>query len=144
MGPEPFDPKFNKNYIYISLKKKEKKIKDLLIDQNFVSGIGNIYASEILFLCKINPEIKGKSLTIQECSNLAKKTKKVLEEAILKGGSTIRDFKNTVGLKGNFQKSFKVYQREGMICKRHKCNGIIQKKKFSNRSTFLCNICQKM
>ena len=143
LGPEPFDPKFNKDYIYISLKKKEKKIKDLLIDQSFVSGIGNIYASEILFLCKIYPEIKGKSLTIQECGNLEKKTKKVLEEAILKGGSTIRDFKNTVGLKGNFQKSFKVYQREGMICKRHKCNGIIQKKKFSNRSTFLCNICQK-
>ena len=70
-------------------------------------------------------------------------SKKVLFEAIKKGGSTIRDFKNTLGLKGNFQSSFKVYQREGLICKRLRCKGIIKKKFVLKRSTFFCNTCQK-
>ena len=69
-------------------------------------------------------------------------SKKVLIQAIKKGGSTIRDFKNTSGGKGNFQKNFKVYERNELNCKRINCNGIIQKKTISNRSTFFCNICQ--
>ena len=69
--------------------------------------------------------------------------KKYIFEAIKKGGSTIRDFKNVSGAKGNFQNSFKVYQRDGLHCKITKCKGIIEKKNTSNRSTFFCNICQK-
>tara|TARA_B100000579_G_scaffold334784_1_gene285389 strand:- start:158 stop:355 length:198 start_codon:yes stop_codon:yes gene_type:complete len=63
--------------------------------------------------------------------------------AIKKGGSSIRDFKNTFGKEGNFQKDFKVYERTGLNCKSSKCKGIIQKKNISNRSTFFCNMCQK-
>ena len=66
----------------------------------------------------------------------------MLNDAIKKGGSSIRNFKNISGKKGNFQKDFKVYDRDGLNCKRLKCNGIIQKKNISNRSTFFCNICQ--
>ena len=69
--------------------------------------------------------------------------KKVLSDAIKKGGSSIRDFKNTSGNKGNFQKDFNVYQREGLNCKRNKCKGVIEKKIISKRSSFFCNICQK-
>ena len=69
--------------------------------------------------------------------------RKVLLSAIKKGGSSIKNFKNTIGQKGNFQKDFKVYDREGLSCKRSQCKGIIQKKNISNRSTFFCNICQK-
>ena len=70
-------------------------------------------------------------------------SKKILSKAIKKGGSSIRDFKNADGKKGSFQKDFNVYERSGLRCKRFRCNGIIQKKIISNRSTFFCNLCQK-
>ena len=143
LGPEPFSKKFDFKYVNLYLKKKEKNIKSFLIDQNFVSGIGNIYASEILYLSKINPMKKAKLLNKNEQKKIIMNSKKVLFEAIKKGGSTIRDFKNTLGLKGNFQSSFKVYQREGLSCKRIGCEGIIKKKFVSKRSTFFCNTCQK-
>jgi formamidopyrimidine-DNA glycosylase len=143
LGPEPFDTKFNKEYVYSFFKKKGKNIKNFLLDQNFVSGIGNIYASEILFLSKINPNKKASLISQKDCKKIVINTKKVLIEAIKKGGSTIRDFKNVSGAKGNFQNSFKVYQRDGLHCKITKCKGIIEKKNTSNRSTFFCNICQK-
>ena len=143
LGPEPFDPKFNQEYIRIFLKNKEKNIKNFLLDQNFVSGIGNIYACEILYLSCINPFKKAKLLDKKDRKKIEVNSKKILLEAIKKGGSSIRDFKNVSGSKGNFQKDFKVYEREGLNCKKIKCNGIIIKKSISNRSTFFCNICQK-
>tara|TARA_Y100000591_G_C21683636_1_gene619406 strand:+ start:10 stop:873 length:864 start_codon:yes stop_codon:yes gene_type:complete len=142
LGPEPFDTRFNIKYFLQFKKNKEKTIKDLLIDQKFVSGIGNIYASEILFLSKINPQKKIKLLNLKECKQIIINSKKVLLKAINKGGSSIRDFKNTDGNKGNFQDNFKVYQRDGKDCKRMNCSGIILKKVISNRSTFFCSICQ--
>ncbi len=142
-GPEPFSPKFNSNYIFSFLKNKNKNIKNFLLDQNFVSGIGNIYASEILYLSKIKPDKKGRLLKIEECEKLEINSKIILLNAIKKGGSSIRNFKSIIGKEGNFQKNFKVYQREGLKCKRVKCNGIITKKNISNRSSFFCNSCQK-
>ena len=143
LGPEPFDSKFNENYLNSFFRNKKKNIKNFLLDQNFVSGIGNIYASEILFLSKINPLKKVTSLNKKECYQLVKNSKKVLNDAIKKGGSSIRNFQNTSGLKGSFQKDFKVYQREGLNCKRLKCRGTIRKKTISKRSSFFCNTCQK-
>ena len=143
LGPEPFNKEFNLNYIFSYLKNKEKNIKNFLLDQNFVSGIGNIYASEILFLSEIKPTKKVSSLRKTDFKKIAYNSRKVLSEAINFGGSSIRDFKNISGEKGNFQKNFKVYQREGEKCKRHKCKGIILRKIISNRSTFFCNSCQK-
>jgi len=143
LGPEPFDLEFNNKYIHSFLRNKDKCIKNFLLDQSFVSGIGNIYASEILFLSKINPNKKGGLLNEKDCRKILNSSKKVLLEAINKGGSSIRDFKNTYGTKGNFQKQFKVYDREGLKCKRFKCKGTIQKKNISNRSSFFCDTCQK-
>ena len=143
LGPEPFDSKFSLNYISSFLSKKKRSIKNLLLDQNFVSGIGNIYASEILFLCKINPNKKVFLLKKKDHQNIIINTKKVLLNAIKKGGSSIRDFKNTFGKKGDFQSDFKVYERDGLNCKTNKCRGIIKRKVISNRSTFFCNTCQK-
>ena len=142
LGPEPFDKKFNLKYFENFIKKKNRTVKDLLINQNFVSGIGNIYASEILFLSKISPEKKIKLLKKDECNRIILSSKKVLLKAIKKGGSSIKDFKNMDGSKGNFQDSFKVYQRKGLNCKRKSCKGVIIKKVITNRSTFFCNICQ--
>ena len=142
-GPEPFSTKFNlvylKNYFY----KKEKNIKNFLIDQSFVSGIGNIYASEILFKCKINPKKKAKNLKKEDCINIINYSKQILNLAIKKGGSSIRDFKNTLGKIGSFQDNFKVYGRENQNCLSKGCKGIIRKKIITNRSTFFCEYCQK-
>ena len=143
LGPEPFNSKFNLNYIFSFFKNKKKNIKNFLLDQKFVSGIGNIYASEILFSSNINPNRKAYSLKKKDCKKIIYYSKKVLNKAIIEGGSSIRDFKNTSGSKGNFQKNFNVYERIGLNCKRSKCSGIIKKKIISNRSTFFCNTCQK-
>ena len=124
-------------------KKKNKDIKSFLLDQRFVSGIGNIYASEILFASKINPFKKAKRLNKNECLKIIFNSKKILQQAINKGGSSIRDFKDISGTKGSFQKEFRVYQQEGVDCKRPECNGVIKKKITSNRSTFFCVSCQK-
>ena len=142
LGPEPFHSKFNSKYVASFLKGKEKNIKDFLIDQKFVSGIGNIYANEILFLSKIYPNKKALELNENHYKKIITFSKKVLYQAIKKGGSSIRDFRNTTGKIGKFQNNFKVYGREGLKCKRLKCQGIIEKKKISNRSTFFCNSCQ--
>ena len=142
-GPEPFSKSFNLNYVINYFKKKEKNIKNFLLDQKFISGIGNIYASEILFKCKINPTKKAKNLRKNEYKKILLNSKLVLKKAIHKGGSSIRDFKNVNGKMGNFQKDFNVYQRENLNCLNIKCNGIIKKKIISNRSSFFCNYCQK-
>ena len=143
MGPEPFSDKFNLNYVVNYFRNKNKDIKSFLLDQKFVSGIGNIYASEILFASKINPFKKAKRLNKNECFNVILNSKKILQQAINKGGSSIRDFKDISGNKGNFQKEFKVYRQDGSDCKRTNCKGIIKKKIKSNRSTFFCVSCQK-
>ena len=141
-GPEPFESRFNLKYVLSYFLKKEKNIKNFLIDQNFVSGIGNIYASEILFLSKINPNKKASLLKKNDCKKIINNSRQVLLDAIKKGGSSIRDFINISGKKGNFQKEFNVYDRTGFNCKRTGCRGIIKKKTISGRSTFFCDICQ--
>jgi len=82
------------------------------------------------------------AISSEDCKKIILNSKKVLINAIKKGGSSIRDFKNTSGKSGNFQKNFNVYERKGLNCKRSGCNGIIKKKMISNRSSFFCNICQ--
>ena len=142
LGPEPFQSTFNLKYLRNFFKGKEKNIKSFLIDQNFVSGIGNIYASEILFLSKINPFTKAKLLSENDCKKIISNSRKILLQAIKRGGSSIKNFKNSNGNSGSFQKEFNAYQREGEKCKNSRCKGIIKKVFISNRSTFFCDICQ--
>ena len=140
---EPFNKNFNLNYVKSKLRDKKKNIKTYLLDQKFVSGIGNIYASEILFESKINPIKKSGDLSDYEMQNIVKYSKIVLNNSIKKGGSSIRNFVNTSGDYGGFQKYFKVYEREGKKCVQFNCEGKIKRIVISNRSTFYCNICQK-
>ena len=142
-GPEAISSDFNLKYIQNKFSNKKKNIKNFLLDQNFVSGIGNIYANEILFYCKINPFKIARNITYKEINKLVKYSKLILNLAIKYGGSSIRDFKNTKGVTGLFQKEFKVYGKENKNCSRKNCQGKISKFFISNRSTFFCNLCQK-
>ena len=143
LGPEPFSKTFNLTYVLNFFKGRNKDIKSFLLDQKFISGIGNIYASEILFFSKINPFKKASLLNKKECKNIISNSKKILLKAISKGGSSIRNFQDISGSKGGFQNEFKVYRQEGKRCKNLGCSDLIKKKIISNRSTFFCDSCQK-
>ena len=142
-GMEPLEKKFNIKYLKKILNNKNKNIKNILLDQKYISGIGNIYANEILFFSKINPNKLGKKINISEMKKLLVFSKKVLRKAIKKGGSTIRDFKNAEGTKGSFQDEFKVYNKDGFKCPNSLCAKFIKKITISNRSSFYCPDCQK-
>ena len=142
-GIEPLEKKFNIKYLKKILNNKNKNIKNILLDQKYISGIGNIYANEILFFSKINPNKLGKKINIREMKKLLVFSKKVLRKAIKKGGSTIRDFKNAEGTKGSFQDEFKVYNKDGFKCPNSLCAKFIKKITISNRSSFYCPDCQK-
>ena len=114
-----------------------------MLDQNFVSGIGNIYANEILFLCKLNPLKIVNKISDKEINKIIFYTKKVLKYSIKKGGTTISNFHSIKGNKGSYQKEFRAYDRENELCKNNLCSGTIIKKNISNRSTYICNFCQK-
>ena len=142
LGPDPFSVSFNFMYIKKYIKNKKKNIKNLLMDQVFVSGLGNIYTNEILFYCHINPIKTISKLSKKNILNIIINTRKVLLKAISFGGSTIRDFKKTDGKSGNFQQIFKVYGKQNQKCPRNKCTGLIKKIAVCNRSTFYCSKCQ--
>ena len=112
------------------------------MDQTFVSGLGNIYVNEALFVSKIHPLKLCNNLSKIEIKNLIVNIKKILQLSILKGGSSIRDFKNISGKSGSFQQFFHVYGKESKKCSRISCNGKIKKIQISNRSSFYCNKCQ--
>ena len=110
------------------------------MNQKFVGGIGNIYANEILYYCKLRPTRTVNRLSKKDILNIILQARKVLDKAIMFGGSSIRDFKKTDGVSGNFQQTFKVYGKNNTLCSRYGCNGYIQKILLSNRSTFYCLI----
>ncbi len=143
IGPEAISKDFNKKYLSKILKNRTKNIKNLLLDQKLVSGLGNIYVNEILFQAKINPFKKSYLINLDENKRIIKYSKIILNKAIRFGGSSIRDFKGISGKSGNFQSEFKVYDRAKKRCSRSKCSGQIRRKIISNRSTFICSVCQK-
>jgi len=142
LGIEPLRKIFNVEYFEKFIKNRKKNIKNLLMDQTFVSGLGNIYVNETLFLSKIKPLRTCNSLNKNEIKNLILNTKKILKFAISKGGSSIRDFQNTLGKSGNFQQFFRVYGQKNKKCSRISCKGKIKKIVISNSSSFYCNTCQ--
>jgi len=141
LGPEPFSKKLTVNIIKNRIKESRRNIKSFLMDQKFIAGIGNIYASEILFKSKIHPTMKAKSITSVQIKKLIKSIKEVLYSAIKDGGSTIRDFMFNEDNKGNFQNKFNVYDRHGLECRI--CKNKIQKLVINLRSTYFCSNCQR-
>jgi len=142
LGPEPFSVLFCIKYVQKFIKNRKKNIKNLLMDQTFVSGLGNIYANEALFRSKIHPLRQCNNLERKSIKNLIYNIRRVLKISINQGGSSIKDFKNAYGKSGNFQQFFNVYGRENKNCSRISCKGKVKKISISNRSSFYCNSCQ--
>jgi len=142
LGPEPFSVLFCIKYVQKFIKNRKKNIKNLLMDQTFVSGLGNIYVNEALFLSKIHPLRQCSNLERKSIKNLIYNIRRVLKISINQGGSSIKDFKNADGKSGNFQQFFNVYGQENKNCSRISCKGKIKKISISNRSSFYCNSCQ--
>ena len=143
LGPEPLHKNFNYIYFINYCQNRERSVKNLLMDQKFVSGLGNIYVNEILFLSKINPKRNIKKLKSIEIDKIIFNTKKILKKAIKFGGSSIKDFSSSTGKKGNYQQHFSVYGMRGSKCTNNDCKSLIQKIVISNRSSFFCPNCQK-
>ena len=143
LGPEPFDKYFSFEYFKEYLVGKNRFVKDLLMDQKFISGLGNIYVNEILFYSRISPLRKVFKLKDNEIKKLIKSTRSILSKAISHGGSSIKDFAYDNDKLGSFQQKFNVYGKSGQQCSNADCNQKIIKIKMFNRSSFFCKKCQK-
>ena len=151
LGPEPLTEDFTVQVLKSNLHGKRSPIKSALLDQRVVSGLGNIYVSEILSRSKISPirsaaEVAGKSNRVNtKIQRIFENTNQVIAEAIMVGGSTISDFRGVSGESdlGYFAQQFRVFNREGEECIKENCKGKILRIVQSGRSTFYCPKCQK-
>ena len=143
LGPEPLSAKFNFEYFKDYIVGKKRTIKDILMDQKFVSGLGNIYVNEILFFSGVKPTKRIEKLSDLKIKKIIKFSKKIISKAIILGGSSIKDFSSGSGKKGSFQQYFSVYGKKGEKCSNKNCSKIIDKIVISNRASFYCSKCQK-
>ena len=141
LGPEPLSHEFNGEYLFQKIKKSLSPIKNALMDQKNVVGIGNIYANEILFDARIRPTRKSKTLKTKEYYEIAASTKKILKHAISAGGTTLQDFYKPDGNKGYFKIDLDVYDRANQKCRKCK-EELIKRIVQSQRATFYCRKCQ--
>jgi len=140
LGLEPWDESLNVKYLKDKLN-KNKAIKTLLLDQSIITGIGNIYADEILFLSNINPELTGNKLTNKNLQSIIDNTKMVLEKAIASGGTTIHTYTSVDGITGRFQQELLVHGKKDLPCPT--CKTGILKIVVNGRGTYYCPKCQK-
>lgn len=140
LGPEPLEDSFTPEVLLERLKSRKSSLKQALMDSKIVVGVGNIYASETLFLSKISPERKANSLSKEEASLLVKNIKEVLAASIESGGTTIRDFEGADGKPGYFVQKLNVYGHEGEPCK--VCGTPITRIVQGQRATYFCSKCQ--
>ena len=140
IGVEPLGRELTTEYLQNNFKKRVINIKNALIDQKIIAGIGNIYASEILYKAKINPLRKVNSLSQNDLNSIITFTKIILKRSIDVGGTTIRDHMQPDGSLGYFKQKLQVYGKVNEKCKT--CNSFIVKEVISNRSTFICKHCQ--
>ena len=141
MGPEPISNEFSGAYLAEAFAGKKAPVKAALLDQNLVAGLGNIYVCEALFRSGISPKKLAGAIRKDKLEVLAVEVRKVIEQAIVAGGSTISDFKQADGELGYFQHSFQVYDREGEDCV--VCAKPVKRMVQSGRSTFYCAGCQR-
>ena len=140
-GIEPIDDNLTVNYLLNNFKGKKMPMKTCLLDQEIISGLGNIYADEVLFKAGIHPLRKPETITKAECESIIISSKEIILKAISEGGTTIKSYTSSLGVIGNYQNFLQVHKKEGMACPR--CNNIIKRIKVGGRSTYFCEHCQK-
>ena len=141
LGYDYYDKNLTKDYLYKKIHSKKLPIKTVLLDQSIISGIGNIYDDEILFLSNISPLRKACDISLEECGSILSNTKKVLDRAVQLGGTTIKSFTSSEGVHGLFQNELMIHGREGEPCKN--CNSPIVKIRVGGRGTYYCMKCQR-
>lgn len=141
LAPDPFQDEFTLDYFYNKLQHTSRVIKNVLLDQTVVAGLGNIYVDETLFKASVHPLRKANELTKEEVDLIKKHAIETLSDAIKQGGTTIRSYTNSDGDMGMFQQELFVYGQENTACKR--CGDMITKMKIAGRGTHVCPTCQK-
>jgi formamidopyrimidine-DNA glycosylase len=140
LGIEPFDPACTPEFLFERSRRLTKPVKNFLMDGSIVVGVGNIYANEALFRAKIDPRLAAGKLKLPDWRRLLKAVQKTLEKAIVAGGTTLNDFRDSDGAMGYFQQHLMVYGREGANCRA--CGRKIKRIVQAGRSTFYCGHCQ--
>ena len=141
LGPEPLGKSFSGEYLYERSRKRRQSIKQFIMDSHIVVGVGNIYASEALFLAGIRPRLAAGKISRQRCDELVKAIKKILRAAIKQGGTTLRDFVGGTGKPGYFKQRLNVYGRAGEPCSR--CETPIKQLRLGQRASYYCPHCQR-
>lgn len=141
LGPEPFSDRFSPNYLYQATRNRQRPIKNALLDQRLVAGVGNIYADEALFISGIRPTQPCSRLGRQRIVRLHRAIRQVLEASIAEGGTTFSDFRNVHGVNGNYGGIAQVYDRENEPCRT--CQTPIRRIKLAGRSAHYCPQCQR-
>ena len=143
MGPEPLGDGFTTHTLVAAFAGRKQGPKTLLLDQRIVAGLGNIYACEALHRARISPFKPAGKIRKDRLERLVQSVRTVLEQAILAGGSTLRDHAGVDGALGYFQHRFQAYDREGELCPNPGCRGVIARQVQAGRSTFYCPVCQR-
>tara|TARA_B100000212_G_scaffold208161_1_gene157147 strand:+ start:1575 stop:2402 length:828 start_codon:yes stop_codon:yes gene_type:complete len=143
LGVEPLIRQFNDRYLLNVTKNKKSPIKNIIMNQKYIVGVGNIYASEALFISGIHPSRLGKDITKRDCEKLVRAIKSVLKKSIKLGGSSINDHTMVSGKMGYFQNKLYVYGREGSKCVKRSCQSPIIRIVIAQRSSFYCSECQR-
>lgn len=140
-GPEPLDLSLNTEYLVKSFSNRKRPIKNLLLDQKLIAGLGNIYVDESLFLAGIKPDRLGEKVNRKEIDKLVLSIKKIINLALKNRGTTFNNYLDSQGKRGNFSNLLNVYGRQGQQC--HQCKQKIEKMKLAGRGTHYCSFCQK-
>lgn len=140
LGPEPLSKELNGKYLFDKSRTRKINVKNFIMDQKNVVGVGNIYASEALFMAHIRPHKKVKSMNLQKWEELTEVIRKILQKAIAMKGTTLRDYVQASGEKGEFKNQLFVYDRYGLPCQI--CHGMIKRSVINARSTYWCPNCQ--
>lgn len=141
LGPEPLLEEFDSSYLHSLSRKRKAPIKTFIMDSHIVVGVGNIYANEALFMAGISPKRAAGAISKARYEKLVVAVKSVLAQAILVGGTTLKDFTNSNGDPGYFKQSLQVYGRGGLPC--NNCEKDLSEVRLGQRATVYCSVCQK-
>ncbi|OEY65842.1 bifunctional DNA-formamidopyrimidine glycosylase/DNA-(apurinic or apyrimidinic site) lyase [Marinobacter sp. X15-166B] len=141
LGPEPLSAEFNGAYLHAQAGNRKVAIKTFIMNGKIVVGVGNIYANEALFAAGIHPQRPAGNISLARCNRLVSHIKDTLGNAILQGGTTLKDFVNSDGKPGYFAQSLRVYGRGGQPCLT--CGGTLKEVQMNQRTTVYCTRCQR-